>query len=89
MLRVRVADDCLAFGAKTLRGAVARLSLGIVAVNLDQLGVVDVDHRRHQERQSSTSCGRPWSTGFDSPTGLQRPEGTPTHTPRPSGLPSS
>ena len=37
----RVADDLDAFGAQTLRGAVASLSLGIVAVNLVELSEVD------------------------------------------------
>ena len=37
VLLIRVADDFDALGAKTLRGAVASLSLGIVAVNLVEL----------------------------------------------------
>src|ERR1035441_6159126 len=40
VLMVRGADDIHALGAKTLRRAVTGLSLGIVAVNLDQLRVI-------------------------------------------------
>ncbi len=42
VLRLRLADDFAPLGPKTLRGAVALLSLGIVAEYFDQLGVVDL-----------------------------------------------
>jgi hypothetical protein len=42
VLLIRVADDPYRLGAKTLRGAVAFLSLRIVAVNLHQLCIVDL-----------------------------------------------
>src|ERR1035441_4218450 len=42
MLMVRGAYDIDSFGPKTLRRAVARLSFGITAIDLDQLSVIDI-----------------------------------------------
>jgi len=41
MLLVGRTDDSFSLGAKTLRRAVTGRSLGIVAIHLDQLGIVD------------------------------------------------
>jgi hypothetical protein len=65
MLVVGRADNVDTFGAQTLRRAVTGCSLGIAAVHLDQLREVDILREGIRGQPSSTSCGRPWSTGLD------------------------